>query len=64
MRTAGFKQTIPAVSGVEYHLPTAEYFANTTDLLQVVYNEAELAAKTVGKKYWIIVSQVTNICSI
>jgi hypothetical protein len=61
MARAGFPQTIQGSDGVTYHLPWAEYYANTTDTIEQVRSAAVSAANTTGRTSAVLVSQATKI---
>lgn len=58
MAEQGFLRVIQGDDKVIYQLPTAEYCKVTNDVFDKVYLDANNAAKSVGKKYMIVVTQV------
>jgi hypothetical protein len=61
MARAGFSRTIQGSDGVTYHLPWAEYYANTTGTIEQVRNAAVSAANTTGRTSAVLVSLATQI---
>ncbi len=51
MKMLGFKRTILARNGVEYHLPSATYEKTSALSLDEVLDVAAIAAGMVGKEY-------------
>jgi len=58
MKNAGFKKSIPANDGKEYALPSAEYYIEGVYTLAYVFDAANKAATSTGKKFWIITSEI------
>ena len=61
MARAGFSRTIRGSDGVTYHLPWAEYYANTTGTIEQVRSAAVSAANTTGRTSAVLVSQALQI---
>jgi hypothetical protein len=61
MARAGFSRTIQGSDGVTYHLPWAEYYANTTSTIEQVRSAAVSAANTTGRTSAVLVSQSIQI---
>ena len=57
MKKEGFKRTIIADNGMEYHLPTAEYYKEIAETPSMVLESAKTAANKTGKANSIIVAE-------
>jgi hypothetical protein len=58
MTAANFHRTIVGDDGVQYQLPTAEYFSHGPDLTAPqVRHLADQAAQTTGRSSWVLVCQ-------
>jgi hypothetical protein len=57
MHAEGFKRTIRAENGVEYHLPTAEYDLAGGYSVMMVRDKAARAASKTGRRFWILVTE-------
>lgn len=61
MKLQGFARIIHGADGKDYYLPTAEYLKEWNYTISLVIHDAEIAAKTIGKKYGIVAGECTNI---
>ena len=61
METEGFERTITSDNGVAYHLPTAEYYRETTLTRQEVLDAAKRAATKTRKNFGAIVTEANGI---
>lgn len=57
----GFLSTIPAADKKRYELPTAMFYANTSQSKEEIFAIAESIANTVSLKNWIVVIQSEGI---
>jgi len=61
MESAGFARTIKGDDGVEYHLPTAEYFCEGNYSATGVRDAAQRAAATVWSSFSVIVAEGSTL---
>jgi hypothetical protein len=61
METEGFRRTITSDDGVIYHLPTAEYYCETTLTRPDVLAAAKRAATKTRKNFGAIVTESNGI---
>jgi hypothetical protein len=61
MARKGFSRTIQGSDGITYHLPWAEYYANTTSSIEQVRSAAISAADATGRNSSVLVSQAIQI---
>jgi hypothetical protein len=57
MGAEGFSRTITSNEGIEYHLPTAEYYITGLLTRPKVRAKANSAAAKTGKKYAVLVTE-------
>ena len=60
MQKEGFSRIITTNNGQKYNLPTAEYNRYDNVPVENILQSAERAAKTVGKRYSIITSEIVR----
>jgi len=61
MEAEGFERTITSDDGKTYHLPTAEYYRNTSLERSQVLDSGKRAAGKTQKSYAIIVAEVLGM---
>ena len=61
MKQAGFLQTIRGGNGIQYKLPTAEYYVFSSATLAVVKQAAKNASAATGKAFWLLATQAKAI---
>jgi hypothetical protein len=62
MEKRGFVRTIVGDIGkVEYHLPTAEYYRESSLPVETIRDEASTAARTTGRRFGVIVAEAKSL---